>query len=297
MKNDFDVIDIASFVYFNCYLGKFVSLTKRTPLVFTWHQYFGDYLLGYFGNIKGTIAKLLELGSTKLSTKNIAVSEYVKKELVKNGIKENNIAIIKNGVDLEMVNSIRKQKKKYDLIFVGRLNYQKNLILLIESIKLVKEKIPKIMVCIVGSGEEKEKLLEQIKNFGLEKNFYFVGEIKDKQEVFRYMKSAKIFVLPSLLEGLPLTIIESNACGLPVITTKTKWNNTQEYIETEGISGILSEPAKEIFSETIINTLKDRKNIKIMSKNGIKKSKDYDWNKIADQIENYYKSLVSVNSE
>ena len=233
-KQDFDVIDNLSFVFLNCYATKLASLTKKTSLVFTWQQYFGDYLTGYFGKTLGTTAMILEKLSTKLTKNHIAVSKFVKKELLREGgwdkskkTSSKDIQIIYNGTDVKTINKIPKQKTKYDIIFVGRLNYQKNLPLLIKSIAELKKydkSFKNIKVAILGDGEKKQELKDLIKKLNLEKNFIFLGKTKNKQKIYKELKSAKIFTLPSILEGFPLTIIEANAAGLPVITTKTKHN-------------------------------------------------------------------------
>jgi len=290
-KENYDLIDNASFNFFNCYSTKLASSINQTPLIFTWHQYFGNYLLGYFGRTKGTIAKILEYFSTKLTKNNLAVSNHVKSELIKRKIPENNIKVIYNGTDLKQINQIKSQKTKYDLIYVGRLNYQKNLELLINSINLIKKQTPNIKICIIGDGEEKNKLINLTKELSLTKNFEFKGEIKDKQKVFQLLKSSKIFVLPSRLEGFPLTIIEANAAGLPIITTRTKYNNTSEYI-TNNENGLLVNPNPEDFSKVIQTLLKNKNLRKKMSKQGLRKARDFDWDKIADEQEKYYKKII-----
>ncbi|OGJ13165.1 hypothetical protein A3K82_02045 [Candidatus Pacearchaeota archaeon RBG_19FT_COMBO_34_9] len=290
LKEDYDLIDNASFVYFNCYLTKLISIIKKKPLVFTWHQYFGDYLKGYFGKLKGTIAMLLERGSVSLSKNNIAVSSQVKSELEKRKAK-GRIDIVYNGTDTKLAGKVKASQKKYDLIFAGRLNYQKNLKLLVYSANLLKKDFPDLKICIIGSGEEKRKLQDLIHKLRLDKNFFFAGEIKDKKKVFELMKSSKIFVLPSLMEGFPLTLIEANACGLPVIATKTKHNNISEYIK-ENENGILCLPTPESFSKAISLLLKNKQVREKMSKEGIKKAKDYDWEKITDRQEEYYKRII-----
>ena len=291
VEHDYDLIDNASFNFFNCYITKTASSIKQIPLVFTWHQYFGNYLIGYFGKIKGTIAKILEYFSTKLTENNIAVSNHVKSELIKRKIREDCINVIYNGADLNQIRKIKSQRVKYDLIYVGRLNYQKNLELLIKSVNLIKSAIPNTKVCIIGDGEEKQKLINLAENLYLSENFEFQGEIKNKNKVYQLMKSSKIFVLPSRLEGFPLTIIEANACGLPIITTKTKYNNTTEYIK-ENENGLIAEPNPDDFSKAILKLLKNQKLRNKMSKEGIKKAKNFDWDKIAEEQEDYYKEVI-----
>lgn len=283
LEEDFDVIDVASFVYFNCFSMKLVSLIKRSRLVFTWHQYFSNYLLGYFGVFKGSVAMILERLSTKLTGNNIAVSKHVQSELGHRGA---NSEVIYNGADIGLINSIGNQKKEYDLIYVGRLNYQKNLGLLVETMKIIVGKMPGIRICIIGGGAEKKRIIDLIKKYNLGANFDLLGEIKNKGKVFELMKSSKIFVLPSILEGFPLTIVEANACGLPVITTKTRWNNTGEYITGE--NGMRIEPDAEKMAEVIVSLLQNKKKLGEMAEKGREKAKKFDWDSIADQQERYY---------
>src|SRR3989338_6786279 len=124
LKEKFDLIDVATFNYFNCYLTKGVNLINKTPLVFTWHQYFDDYLIGYFGKLKGTLAKILEKYSLKLSANNLCVSNSVKNELIKQNVSPSSTYVINNGVDFKTAKKSKPLKKKYDIIFVGRLTYQ-----------------------------------------------------------------------------------------------------------------------------------------------------------------------------
>lgn len=282
MKERFDLIDVASFNFFNCYSMRLLSAIKGNKLVFTWHQYLGDYLIGYFGGVKGRISMILERMSTKLAKNNIAVSENVKNKLVKKGVKR--VRVISNGADIKLAKSV-KAKKKYDIIFIGRLNYQKNLGLLVRSVHMIKKK--NIKACIIGEGEEKEKLQKFIRKLDLEKNFEFTGRIEDKKKIFKYLKSSKIFALPSILEGFPITMIEANACGIPVVTTKTKWNNVAEYIE-DNKNGVLARPFPEEFSQAILAVLKNHKNMK---KECEKAAKNYDWDKITEEQERYYRAL------
>mgnify|MGYP003969280241 FL=1 len=272
-KEKFDIIDNAAFTFFNNFTFKLSSIITKTPLVLTWHQYFGDYLLNYFGRIIGNITLILEYSSTKLTKYNLAVSNKIKNDLIKKGVPEKNIRVFYNGADINKINTLKIKKKEFDLIYVGRFNYQKNLKLLIKSLNILKDEFPNIRVCLIGDGEEKEKILNLIKKYNLEKNIKLTGNILDKDKVFTYLKSSKIFVLPSLLEGFPLTIIEANASGLPVITTKTEHNNTNEYIKNN-VNGLLTTLEPEDFANKIKYLLKNKDKLNQMSKNSINKSKD-----------------------
>ena len=288
MKENFDILDVASFIFTNCYVTKIITLIKREKLVFTWHQYLGTYLFGYFGKINGLAAFLLEYFSIKLANKNIVVSQHVQEELLKRGIQKNNTILIESGSDIGLIHSIPMKEKIYDLIFVGRLTYQKNLTLLINAVALAKKDYPNIKVCVIGDGDQYIDLCTQIKNKGLIKNFDFKGRENHRKKIFLLMKQSKIFILTSLLEGLPLTEIEANACGIPILTTKTKWNDIEFFLKKNGESGVAVSADAALIAKNIVNLLGDKKRLDVLGKNGLRKTEEYDWDNIAQKTEKFY---------
>lgn len=289
IKEKHDVIDNLSFVYFNCFSTKMVSIVKRTPLVFTWQQHFGDYFIGLLGKNYGTIGISFEKITTRLTKFNIASSQRVKNDLIKEGMKEKYIEVIHNGADIKAIKNTKASKAKYDIIFVGRLAYQKNPELLIKSIKLLKKEFPKIKVCFIGDGEKREKLVSMTNKLNLSKNIKFTGKIKDRKKVFQYMKSSKIFVLPSIFEGFPLTVVEANACGLPIITTNYKLNRTTHFIDG---NGIITESNPQGLANAIKYLLNNKKERIRMGKKGEKMTEKYDWDIIAEETELYYEQII-----
>lgn len=288
---DVQIIDCAAFNSFNCFICKYASFIKKTKLVLTWHQVFGKYYFSYFGKVKGYLAMNLERLTMHLTKNNLAVSQRVKKDLLQRNILNKAVKVIYNGVDISSSKKV-SANKVYDLIFVGRLNYQKNISLLINAVKLIKPAFPKLRVCIVGDGGEKRSLLDLVVKYGLQDNFEFVGEIKDRQRVFQYMRSAKLFVLPSFLEGFPLVILEANSCGLPAVVTKTEHNDLGEYI-VDGKNGFIVKPLPAEMGKKILNLIKNPRLIRKLSVNSQKTVKNFSWELIARNQEKYYRSLLN----
>ena len=289
-KEDFDIIDVIHFSYPDCFSMKILSVIRRKSFILTWHQYFGiKYLIVFSGIVIGSMFYILEKFSLFIAKNNIVVSNRIKKDLIKHGMKSKNIFISPNGVDINLINYSKPLNKKYDIIYVGRLVYQKRVDLLVESISYVKSTIKSVKLCIIGSGEELNKLKEIAKKLKLEDNIDFIGEINDHNKIFSYMKASKIFVLPSRFEGFPLTALEANACGLPIITTSDVLNRTKDFISN---NGLISEPSPKNLSEKIIFLLKNEKKRKEMGDYGRIKTKKYDWDKITYDLEKYYKILL-----
>lgn len=152
---------------------------------------------------------------------------YAKKDI-------NRFEIITNVVDKErvLVKSREFNTKKYDLIFVGRLSDVKRPEMVIEITNRLKEKFPKIKTCIIGKGELEVKCVDMICEYGLEENVDMIGFVDNP---FPYVKNSKIGLLPSLHEGLPMSVIECMILGVPVLNggvdgLKTLFSDYPEFI-------------------------------------------------------------------
>lgn len=162
-----------------------------------------------------------------LSTKIIAVSEAVKKSLIRHHIKESKIVVLHNSIDLSAFSSaVSRSKLRSELkneygipesaflyLFIGRLIHQKAVDVLIESFKTVA---PESFLLIVGQGKDREPLESQVKANGVEKRVIFTGV---RNDIPQLLFAADCFVLPSRYEGLPLVLTEALAAGQAIIVS------------------------------------------------------------------------------
>lgn len=290
-KEKFDVIDTSSFVYFHCFTCKAVSILNRTPLVLTWHQYWGDYWYRYIGGFRALVGKTIEKVVKSLTTNHIAVSFTTKKDLIEAGVPQKNVSVIYNGVNLDTVGKTPPNKQGFDILFVGRLIHQKNVKLLIETTNLVRKKIPDIKVGIIGNGPNYNELKKRVGELKLKRNIIFLGFLDHLTDVYSYMKASKIFILPSLLEGFGIVVVEANACGLPVIVIKNKWNAAVELI-TDGKNGFVTDNNADLLAQKISCLLNDANLRHSMSTEAQCFASDFDWEDLAKKLEYYYSTLI-----
>ena len=97
---------------------------------------------------------------------------------------------------------------------VGRFQLQKNHEKIIEIFCEIAKKEPAARLCLIGDGELKEQIQEQAGNAGVLDKIIFTGVCPD---VERYLSAMDVFLLPSLFEGLPFTLLEAQANGLPCV--------------------------------------------------------------------------------
>ena len=128
--------------------------------------------------------------------------------------------------------------KKTIIGTIAELHTNKGLVFLIQAVKDVVAKHPHAVIIIIGDGEQRSYLEKMTKELGLEKHVYLTGYISSASE---YIKAFDIFILPSVKEGLPYTILEAGYAGLPIIATTV--GGIPEIID-DMKSGILIQPRK-----------------------------------------------------
>ena len=188
------------------------------------------------------------------NTKVIAVGEMVKKNLVGfYKISSEQITVIHNAIKpfeakispIPLLTEYRDNGYKI-IGNVGRLSEQKCMEYFINAVPGVIEKFPKTKFVIVGDGEDKDKLVNMVKQMNLDEYITFLGYRSDIQNV---MSQMDFIVLSSLWEGLPLTPIEAFSVGKTVVATAV--DGTPEIVQN-GINGILIKP-KDI--KEIVNNI------------------------------------------
>ena len=164
----------------------------------------------------------------------IAVSKEILDEAVYVKKHKDKFVLITNVVDKNRTLEKSKEFKtsKYDLIYVGRLEVVKRPEIIIDVTNKLKKDIKNIKVCIIGTGSLEENLKLKIKEENLENNIDMLGF---KKNPFPYIKNSKVAILPSLHEGLPMSVIECMILDVPVINSgvdglKTLFKNNKEFI-------------------------------------------------------------------
>ncbi len=282
-REKFDVIDCQGFPFFSCFTAKLNSLFGGSPLVITLHEVWNDYWYEYLGKA-GFFGKLVEKLMVNLTGRIITVSRKTKADLKAMKPSEKSV-VIPNGIDFKYISRIDPEGEKSDVIFAGRLIKEKNVEFLIKAIHDVKKKIPDIKCCIIGDGPEREKLERLVHELNIEDNVVFKGFMKNYSDLISYMKASEVFVLPSTREGFGIVVIEANACGLPVVVVDHKMNAASELI-INNKNGIISNFSREDIAENLINMVNKKKK---MEDDCIQTSREYDWDKIVDTLEEFYK--------
>jgi len=277
------------------------SKNKKKPLILTYH---GDWVSDY-GNIirrlsvdfsnKFLVKKVLNQASVIISpsTRYAEISPFLKNYLDK-------IKVVPNGVDTNNFSNMDKESTRKLLnldgieniiLFLGFLSPYKGPDILMNTLPIVAKEYPDVKFLFAGKGVMLDKLKQLALNLGVSENTIFLGYVSDENKSY-YYNAADIFILPSIMatECYPLTILESMACGTPIIASEI--GGIPDLIE-DSKNGLLCKPNNKLdLANKIIQLLGDNNSLKNMSNECLSRSKNFTWEKIAEQTESIYEEIV-----
>ena len=168
------------------------------------------------------------------------------------------------------------------LLFVGRLDIQKNVARLLDAMAQVDEPV---RLRLVGDGDLRQDLLAQAARLGLGDRVEFVGR-KHGDDLLKEYADAELFVLPSDREGMALVVLEAMAAGLPVLATAVPGN-----IETVEGAGVLAEPDPQALAAAIDTLARDRSALAAAAAAGAARVADSRWDHVVAAIEDVYEQV------
>ncbi len=286
-KISFDLIH-AHFAWSSGYAGMKVKERYRKPLVVTGHGY-DIYDLPFRDDVwKQNITEVLNSADEL-----ITVSSYNKK-MIKNLEIKKEPNLFLNGFSKDLFGRVNKQemrtklnlpKNKQIMLTVGNLEKIKGYDILVEALKIVKEKQKDFLCIHIGAGTQEKKIKDLLKRYGLEKNFKLLGRMPHN-ELKDWYGSCDFFVSSSLFEGNPTVMFEALGCGKAFIGTKV--GGIPDVIVSDDY-GKLAEPGN--FSELAKSILWALERTWGSDKI-LEYSKRYSWNNINKKLFLIYQNLI-----
>lgn len=247
---------------------------KGAPLI-NWLIYFtAEKLCSYFTDCIITINKEdYNNAKSKLNAKEVC---YVP------GVGVDTAFFYENaGKREELLSEIAAHKDSIILLSVGELSDRKNHSVSIKALSEIKNE--NVHLVIAGTGEKREEFLSLANSLGIDKRVHLLGF---RTDIPSLLKSADIFLFPSLQEGLPVALMEAMSCSLPVICSEIR-GNTDLIDQSCGI--LCQADDVKAFKEAVERLINDTSLRKTMSEKALERSKNYD----IKIIEKYMKDIYS----
>ncbi|MBT3297522.1 glycosyltransferase family 4 protein [archaeon] len=270
--------------------GKILNKKLGLPITYTVHGCGLEVIKEMYGNnIKSKILYFLE---NFLQTKiKYDLEITVDKSFLKYNNFNKKIEVIPNGVDIKKFDSIESNKSdKFKIIFVGRLHPQKGLTYLLDALELIKTELKNVEVHIIGGGELERILKEKTEKLGLSDIVRFRGKIYGDNLIKEY-KSSNLFVLPSLYEGQPLTLLEAWGAKLPVLVTDVGGN--KDFVIEEKNGYIVNPKDINGLAQTLLKAIKNLTLSQFGEEGYYLVKNNYTWDDMVEKTKSMYENILN----
>lgn len=279
------------------------------------HHYAKKYGIPYVLQAHGSLPRILtKIGLKKIydisfgykllkdSSKVVAINDVEASQYLSMGVPKDKISILPNGIDVsEYANLPPKNlfKAKYNIeknkkivLYLGRIHQIKGIDLLVKAFSEVAKILDNVILVIVGPDEGfLASLKKLIKKLGISENVVITGPLFDKDKFMAYVDSY-VYVLPSLYEIWGITALESIACGVPVIVSKTSGVaevlNYDKELVVDSSSMSLKNALLKILLDDDYHAKFKKKHAPIIQK--------YNISNISLELEKMYSQIIEANS-
>lgn len=283
LHSDYDVLHAHSHLFFTSVMAILLNRIKQKPSVLTihgvravrqssvnlfqelWMQFLGRYLFRLVDQI-------------------ICLTPADAEEISRYGVPAEKIKVIPNGINTHL---FQPQVMHDDyMLWVGRFVAEKGLTYLVDAMEQVVKAYPDAHMILVGDGPRKNEIIERIKDKGLEEHFKFKSNCP-QSEIAKLMAGCEMFILPSLQEGFPKSLLEAMACGRAVITTQSLADIVRD-------AGITVKPRSvEQLHQAMLAYLTDPAKREEAGERGRSYvEQNWSWDVITQQINGVYEDLV-----
>ena len=219
-SDDFDVVHAHSHVYYASNVAAALGTFTETPLAVTCHGLHSQSIPHWVSKMHlGTVGSL----TYRLADIVFCYTDSERARLRELGV-DGPIAVVSNGIDVERFSpegSVYEPMERRDgptLLFVGRLEPGKRPDVALTVVEQVRTAFPDVTLYVCGDGERRGDIERAAVQQGIEEHVEFLGTVpyEDMPSLYR---GADVFLLPSLTEGFPRTIMESLGCETPVVAS------------------------------------------------------------------------------
>ena len=220
----------------------------------------------------------------------MVISPSTKEDLISRGIVAHRIEVILCGLDHGIYRNMFLDRFDVPtIVHLGRLRKYKSVDIAIRAMTYVKHEMPDARLVIIGDGPYRRELERLSSRLGVDGVVEFKGYM-DKERLVEFLNRSHLLINPSPKEGWGLTVVEANACGVPVVASNRP--GLKDSV-VDGETGFLV-PYGDVkaFAEKSLMILKDHSLWSEMSRNALDRVKELTWQRCARETETFLEKVV-----
>lgn len=289
-KDQYDIIHAHSHLYFSTVLCALARRLGSSPLVITNHGLISQTAPMWLQDIYiPTVGKWTYNAADTV----ICYTDTERSQLINLGINPEKIVVIHNGVNTDIFAPAKSVSDKKQILWIGKYVPGKGVEYLIRGFQLFSQDHPDYQLVMVGRGPLKDTYIEMIQELGIAEKIIFKDFVPNS-DLPRYYQESQIFVLPSLEEGVPRTILEAMSCGVPVVCTRLP-----QLVDIVSGSGLLV-PTKDpqAIADALSQVVSDPTFSLSLGENGRKRVlSDYSWEDTVRKTLDLYRAVLDTDAK
>ena len=281
----YDIIHAHSHLYSSTVFCALMRMIGSSPLVITNHGLVSQTAPIWLQKLYvPTVAKWAYDTADSI----ICYTETERKQLIDLGIHPEKISIIHNGVDTDHFTPLTNIAPKKQILWIGKYVPGKGVEYLLRGFQLFSREFADYTLLMIGRGPQKDDCLKMIEDMGLKEKVILMDFV-DNEDLPEIYQQSSLFVLPSLSEGVPRTILEAMACGVPVACTELP-----QLVKIVSECGLLFPPKDpEALAASLSTLVSDHEMAQGCGRNGREKAVSmYSWSDTVSKTLDLYASLT-----
>ena len=219
----------------------------------------------------------------------VALSKEIQKTVLQvYGLDEQDVPIVFNGLNFSKC--IQKQAyssdEKIKLLHIGRFTAEKNHQCIIDAVRLLTDSGVNVSLKLIGEGPLKAEIEQNVRELGLDSVVEFMGA---QSNVYPFLSDADVFMLPSIYEGIPLSLVEAIGTGLPIVASNV--GGIPDMIENE-VNGLIITPDAESLASAIKRLVESEELREKLGKNALSESDRFSAKNMAKKYLEIYDTLA-----
>ena len=285
-EKPFDCID-GHYIYPDCFAAVLAAQALRIPAVVS-ARGTDINLFPSFRTIRPMIRWTLQHSDGIIS-----VSRALKEKIHQLDIPESKIRVIGNGVDTQNFRAIERSRARKELkipenskvvVSVATLRESKGHQHVVAALPKLIRKYPELKLCIVGDGPYRNRITSLIQRSGLQEHVFLAGK-RATAEIPFWFNAADVSVLASSSEGWPNVVLESLACGTPVVATPV--GQIPELLQDRDV-GILTSPEPEDLVAALDTALSRDWDRSALASYAARRP----WSRVAEEMQTYLEEII-----
>ena len=272
------------------------------PLVSTFHsKYYDDFLKLTHSETVSKIGVKTVIDYYDQCDEVWAVSSSTAEVLESYGYK-GTITVMENGSDMfppELQGDPAELRRQYNLpekptlLFVGQMNWKKNIMLILDAVRLLRNEGTDCELILVGMGPDSDEIRNKVRELGLDPCTLIPGHMDNISMLDGFYRLADVFVFPSIYDNAPMVVREAARAGTPPILAR---ESSAAEIVQDGVNGRLCENDASDLARVIREMLSDPEALAKMGE-AARLTIPKPWDAIIDKVEARYRYLIEHHEE